>query len=267
MKKSLKENFSKVLPAFSIILTIVGLLLTIFSVFKGISQEKMQSMLDKENDKLERLRKDLDDEKEKLKNVEKEIRTIDWNQIESMADEISDSIVNQKFIPDVIVAPSPKGGIIAFLVSRHITRRIRQDRNNEVIIPIITGFSRSSLIRHSNDKRKITNIDELKKAYHLVETDRFYIFLPKQELLDTTQRVLIVDDRTLRGGTIKGIKNLLIDNHYKADNIKSFVIATNIKKKSDGNKVMNDKYRYNIIDYCGREVSSDILYFPWGKSE
>lgn len=163
-------------------------------------------------------------------------KTIDWGQMQTACKYICKQLKNN-FIPDAIITPGQKGGILAQLILDNL----------DLEIPIYTGFLIS--------KEKKSN-EILSENYILLETTKWNVFLPKSIEVSKDMKILIVDDLVMSGDFLYKLQNRLIEYGYSKKNIQSCSIATttvaNATKKSP--------------DYYWKIVDADDCYFPWGKA-
>ena len=227
--KPYRETLKKMLPTFSIIVTIIGLVLTVFSIFTGIKLDSIAES-QKQTEKM------LVEEREKLKLKEEELVSINWNDMQNAAKHLAMQI-KKDFTPDFIITPGQKGGIFGYLISEFY----------DTEIPIITGY--------------LISQTELKPTLYennlLIENDKWYLVLPNEILVRSNQKVLIVDDCVFGGTTMSQLKNLLLNNGYMKENVKTCALVAS-------------KLTYNhkkIPDYFWKPTLSDDFFLPWGKAK
>ena len=112
----------------------------------------------------------------------KKSKTIDWSQFQIAVKQFTKEIKRVGFIPDLIITPGQKGGIIAQLIVDEL----------ELTLPICTGFLvpiGSSIFQEKS----------LSENYFAVETSKWCVFLPKFIQYTKDQKILIVDDLVMSG--------------------------------------------------------------------
>lgn len=163
-------------------------------------------------------------------------KTIDWGQLQTACKYIVKRL-KKEFIPDVIITPGQKGGIISQLIVD----------NYELEIPIYTGFLVSKKVDVSN---------VLVENYFVLETTKWNVFLPKSIEASTEKKVLIVDDWVMSGDFLQILHKKLIEVGYLKQNVRSCSIATT-EVAVEAKKAP---------DCFWKIVDAKECYFPWGKA-
>lgn len=168
----------------------------------------------------------------------KKLKTVDWQDISSATRMFKKKLSRQGFQPDVVISPGAKGGIIA---------QMFVDLYNQEI-PIITGF-----IEAIEDSSEYDGYWDLKTSKWCVH----YPSVIKDLAAKGTMKILIIDDFTMTGDSLKLLKENLEGIGFVPENIKACCVATT--KVAVGAKKAPDCY-YKIVD-------DEDFYFPWGKAK
>lgn len=167
----------------------------------------------------------------------KNSKTIDWTQLQTAAKFLAKRLKRDSFVPDIIISPGQKGGIIAQLLVDYL----------DIEIPIYTGF----LIPHDKKIGK-----EFCEDYLVIETTKWRVFLPKSLEITSNCSVLIVDDFVMSGDFLSKLRTELIHLKYFTSSIKSCSVAvTNVAIQTN-----------KAPDYYWKKIDSEDSYFPWGKA-
>ena len=144
-----------------------------------------------------------------------------WEDIEKITDELATKINSSGFEPDYIIGITTGGLIPLYFLARKL------------------GNMRNILTISANtyDKNKIGDLKIL--------------YMPKVDLKN--KKILLVDDISGTGNTLKNISNLIVEK-YKVQELKTSTIAI-IK----GSLFLPDFYAF--------EESGDWVVFPWDKHE
>jgi hypoxanthine phosphoribosyltransferase len=163
-------------------------------------------------------------------------RDLDWPRFRSAASDLARSIDRSDFMPDVILALSERGAMVAHLVARELRSQV----------PIITA----AYLGKPDDTLHLPGFDALRGT-------KAVTFLPGRlaELRD--RRVLLLDDFVMSGDGLATVVRALRDRGFAAERIRSgAVVATRLA-------IANKKGP----DYWGRETRDFDFYFPWGRAE
>jgi hypoxanthine phosphoribosyltransferase/FMN phosphatase YigB (HAD superfamily) len=145
-----------------------------------------------------------------------------WSEVDKMVKEISIQMKEKSYSPDVIIAVSRDGLIPARILHNYMPK---------------TNFEILHIRRYKPGKKAISN----PKIY----------FKPKNPIKN--KKILIVDDMTDEGTTIKMIKNFIAK--YDPSQIKTVVLYSKNKNK-------------NIADFISKNNHlNKFAIFPWNKFE
>lgn len=200
---------------FSFFLTMIGTALTVWSIIYAISTTKKQNK------------------------KEKQLSTITWEQILIASNELSKSLKQEGFFPDIILSPGQKGGIIAQLLMNDL----------DIEIPIFTGF----LISSENSLSKQIKMQK----YFFCNTTKWNVYISKDVLEYKDKSVLLVDDLVMSGDFLHTIKRQLCNSGFDEKKIRFISIVTT-------DVAISTK---KCPDYYWKKVSSDECYFPWGRAK
>lgn len=174
----------------------------------------------------------------KFYTLEKAKKTLTWHDLQVISDSISFSLKKDKFIPDLILCPGTRGGILAELLLNKF------DRN----IPVFVGISHRDF-----DKKKSLDL----RNYQVFNiSDDWDIFIPDSVFDFKEKNILIVDDFCLTGEFFLKLKRYLSDNGFHAERIRIFCsVITKVTKSAE-----------RAPDYYSLITDDDYFYFPWGKA-
>lgn len=162
-------------------------------------------------------------------------RDLDWPRFRNAASDLARSVDRSGFMPDLILAISDRGAIVAHLVARELRRQI----------PIITvGYLDSP------------NDHFVMPGFAALTGTKTTAFLPEalQELHD--RKVLLVDDFVMSGDGLMRVTSQLLKYGFEADRIKTgAVVATRLA-------IANRKGP----NYFAREARDYDFFFPWGRA-
>ncbi len=144
-----------------------------------------------------------------------------WDDIETMTDELARKIRASGFAPEYIIGITMGGLIPLFFLAKKLER-----------VSNILTVSASSY-----DKNK--------------KRDFRVSYLPNIDL--SSKKVLLVDEISGTGGTLKEVSNILVRS-YRIAELKTATLI-----------VLKDSTYYP--DWYGAEKQDDWIVFPWDKSE
>ncbi|MBC9812389.1 hypothetical protein H9Y05_07870 [Crocinitomicaceae bacterium CZZ-1] len=174
----------------------------------------------------------------KSSKLEKSRKKLDWTDLQSCANDLGNRMKKDNFTPDVIFTPGLKGATFVNLLVNEI--------NNQV--PVFVGISYW---------KESFNDEELIDEHELIETNKWYVSIPKLMLKQKNKKVLIVDDFVMSGDFTSKLVQLLIENGFKEKNIKTMSVVTT--KVAIGN---HKEPTYHWLD-----IPDSNFYFPWGKAK
>ena len=177
---------------------------------------------------------------QKKKKNERRLKTINWDELVIAMNKLCKRMKKDKFLPDVIIAPSARGAILAEL--------LLQSLSHSREIPVYTGIS---LIY---EKPKKVDISGYTKINNLKNWD---IFIPNIAFkVENSKKILIVDDFTIAGTFPEKLKDLFSTKGFDKKNVKTmYTIITDATKNSN----REPDYYYKIIN-------TSEYYFPWGEA-
>lgn len=172
----------------------------------------------------------------------KALKSLTFEDLEKSAKYIWKKLQKEDFIPDIMISPDPKGGIVAFLLSQLF------DNNSLLHIGNAVRLEPGSAAPATDGE------------YLIIQTNRWLVLLSNQ-ILNTressSKKVLIVDDFVLSGDFNTLLIKTLVNNGYNTENIKVCCAAvTNVAIQS---KKEPDVY--------WKVVNDDDFFLPWGKAE
>ncbi|MFI7540281.1 phosphoribosyltransferase [Actinoplanes sp. NPDC049599] len=163
-------------------------------------------------------------------------RDLDWPRFRGATSDLARAIDRSDFMPDVILALSDRGAIVAHLVARELRNQV----------PIVT------VAYHSTAGTSV----EL-PGYLALRGSKSTVFLPDRLREQSDWKVLLIDDFVMSGDGLSRVRDALIKQGFDPGRIRSgAVMAT---KLSLANK--------KGPDYVAREARDFDFYFPWGRAE
>jgi len=163
-------------------------------------------------------------------------RDLDWPRFRAAASDLARSIDRSDFMPDVILALSDRGAIVAHLIARELRSQV----------PIVTvGYL--STAGQSVDL----------PGYLPLRGTKGTAFLPDRLHEQSAWKVLLIDDFVMSGDGLARVREALVGQGFDPGQIRSgAVVATKLS-------VANRKGP----DYFAREARGFDFYFPWGRAE
>jgi hypoxanthine phosphoribosyltransferase len=163
-------------------------------------------------------------------------RDLDWPRFTSATADLARSIDRSDFMPDLILALSERGAMVAHLVARELRRQV----------PILT----LAYLGRPDDRASIPGHESLRGS-------KAVSFLPDRigDLGD--QRILLIDDFVMSGDGLARVRRALLARGFEPDRLRSgAVIATRLS-------IANKKGP----DFYARETNDFDFHFPWGRAE
>jgi hypoxanthine phosphoribosyltransferase len=163
-------------------------------------------------------------------------RDLDWPRFRSAASDLARSVDRSDFMPDVILALSERGSIVAHLVARELRAQV----------PILT-VAYLSRPDHSVDL----------PGHSAIRGTKAVLFLPDGIGELKGRRLLLLDDFVMTGDGLNSVIGTLLGKGFDRKSIRSgAVVATRISIASKKGP-----------DFIGRETEGFDFYFPWGRAE
>lgn len=175
---------------------------------------------------------------QKSSKLEKNRKKLDWTDLQSCANDLGAKIKKDNFVPEIIFTPGLKGATFVNLLMNEFTTQV----------PVFVGISYWKESFSSEDL-----IDE----HELVETNKWYVSVPKLMLKQKEKKILIVDDFVMSGDFTYNLVELLIKNGFEKEKIKTMSVVTT--------KVAIENHKKPT--YFWLEISDSNFYFPWGKAK
>lgn len=172
----------------------------------------------------------------KAKKAERLNKSLDWSELQAGTTDLCKKIRNE-FQPEVILTPNLRGGIISHLIIDHFDKHI----------PVFVG--------QIFWKRLNGSIPTVPNHF-VIQTGKWQLYIPESVIHFKESRLLIVDDFAMSGDTVASVKQVLVDNGYNADLIKTVSLVTTKVA------IQNSK----ATDYYWKVSENDDFYFPWGKA-
>lgn len=174
----------------------------------------------------------------KVSKLEKAKRTLTWHDLQMISDSTALSLKKDNFLPEVILCPGLRGGILAELFLNKFERNI----------PVFIGISH----------RDFSKINKLNIAGYkrFIIADDWDILIPDVIFTFKNKKILIIDDFCLTGTFFQNLRQHLIDNGFNNEKIKIFSsVITKVTKVAG-----------RAPEYYAIVTDDDYIYFPWGKA-
>jgi hypoxanthine phosphoribosyltransferase len=209
---------------------IIGTMSTIYFGIRALKSEKANRVLENEKIKLE---------KEKIE-LQREMITLEWDDLEIATKDLS-SKIKKDFKPDIIFIPDTKDGTIVHMIRSQLSAEI----------PIIVG----TLVWKDTPRENPDLLGCFEPFYYMLQTSKWYAFIPKGITEYKDKNVLIIDDFVLTGETCVEIKEWFSGKEFNNDKLK-FACFVATKGAIQGSYAP---------DYYWKAIDSSDFYFPWGK--
>jgi len=167
------------------------------------------------------------------------LKTIAWEDLQKAARHLASKIKNEDFIPDLIIAPGPRGGIVAELVAQQFTMPPH----------ILVGTT-----------VRAKDADSWRTPITFVEfpSVKWSVFFPEQVTeLCPGSKILLIDDYARTGESITLISDWLASCGNDNTNIKTATVAVS--------EIAIDNQR--DPDHHWKRVDSSDFSFPWGAAK
>lgn len=163
-------------------------------------------------------------------------RDLDWPRFRSAASDLARAVDRSDFVPDVILALSERGAMVAYLIARELHHQV----------PIITAG-------YLNAPGDVVDLP----GFTALRGTKATVYLPERidELGD--RRLLLVDDFVMSGDGMATVVRTLTEAGYPAERIRTAaVVATRLSIVSRKGP-----------DFRAREAHDFDFYFPWGRAQ
>lgn len=175
----------------------------------------------------------------KSSHLNRELKRIVWSDLESASRGLRTKI-KKKFRPDIVFTPCRRGAVVAnlmFEVGENIILYvgIREDRREK-------NFDFSS--------------EEWKKDWEVVETEKYFHYIPKAMLKERNANLLILDDFAMSGTSLKNIVNFMLNKGFSEDKIKTATIVCTDAAHDAG----------KAPDFWWKKTPHADFEFPWGRA-
>ena len=174
----------------------------------------------------------------KSSKLEKQRKKLDWTDLQSCANDMGKQLKKSGFKPDILFTPGLRGATFANLIQNEISEKT----------PVYVGLSYW---------KETIPVCESKEGYILLETNKWYVLIPKLLLSQKDKKILIIDDYVMSGDFLQSMIKILTDSGLDKNNIQSMAVATT-KIAIENHKEPN-YFWWTTID--------SNFYFPWGKAK
>jgi hypoxanthine phosphoribosyltransferase len=163
-------------------------------------------------------------------------RDLDWPRFRGAASDLARAVDRSDFMPDVILALSDRGAIVAHLVARELRTQV----------PIVT-------VGYLSTADKTVELP----GYVPLRGTKSTVFLPGRLHEQSGWKVLLVDDFVMSGDGLSRAREELITQGFDPGRIRrGAVMATKLA-------LANRKGP----DFFAREARDFDFFFPWGRAE
>ena len=167
--------------------------------------------------------------------LKKQLRVFSWDDIQNGIAFLNNKVWKE-FNPDIILAISGPGAIVAYLVS---------NQYKDFVPVLLTPYHRTK-IQPEKDYFFENSFSSSKFTAYLTEDLRNYI----------GKKILVIDDTVITGHLTTEAKKALVEFGFRKEDIKALCLFTS---KTAITSDMSP-------DYFWMEMTEDEYYLPWGKS-
>lgn len=182
------------LDAYSNIIAIVSIILTIWSLFVTFKSNNRAKI-----------------EIKKREDAEKALKSITWEDMQRASEKIARQLI-KAYQPAVIYIPNIKSGIMLQFIRNYFKE----------YIPVIVGQTIAKEYFSENACNKLKGLEN----YWYVNTQKWHVYIPKILLEYKSENILIIDNLSLTGNFLSAITKELINQGISNDHIITACIAT-----------------------------------------
>lgn len=170
--------------------------------------------------------------------INRKLRSLDWKDVVLGARDLA-SEIRKEFKPDLIYAPDPRGGIVAFLIRDSLGS----------FVPVLAGATFW--------KSEFGSVPAW-EGFIVAETNKVHLMVPKASVGgEESAKLLIVDDLAMSGDGLNEIISLFVREFgFDRANIKTCTLIASETAIKTG----------KAPDYFWRQAASYDFFFPWGRA-
>ncbi len=170
--------------------------------------------------------------------LERAMQTLSWEDVVVAADDLGASISKTGFQPEMFLATSVRGGIIAHFMSRHLAP------TSPVLVGIVEWKGED--LFHGD-----------LSTYDTIDTSKVRLYIPKAVYANSERRVLVVDDFTMSGDGMAETRARLINHGFRPDAVRTATLIVSTVALA----------RHRGPDHYWKKVDSLDFFFPWGRAK
>ena len=174
----------------------------------------------------------------KSSRLEQARRTLSWEDVVIASDDLATSIARSGFKPDLFLASSARGGLIAHLLAKHLAPTT----------PVLVG-----VVEWKDEGLFEGDLS----AYDVLDTSKVRHHIPKALYSNTDRRVIIVDDFAMSGDGLAETRARLAAHGFPPDAIRTATLVVTATALA----------RHRGPDYYWKKVDSLDFFFPWGRAK
>lgn len=172
----------------------------------------------------------------KTRKLERLNKSLSWSELQAGTHDLTKQF-RGSFQPEVILSPNLRGGILSHLIMD----------SYDYHIPVFIGQ-----IFWRKLEGEIPSIPD----HFQIQTGKWMLYIPKSLMEFSDKKLLIVDDFAMSGDTLASVKQVLVENGFDENKIKTVSLVTTKVA------IQNSK----ASDYFWKAAEDDDFYFPWGKA-
>ena len=173
----------------------------------------------------------------KAARLERDRQTLTWEDVVVATDDLASQISKSGFQPELFLATSARGAIIAHLMARHLSQTC----------PVLVG-----IVEWKDEHLFQGDLS----SYDAIDTSKVRLYIPKTVYANKESRVLLIDDFAMSGNGMAEARARLEAHGFQPDAVRTATLIVSA--------VAVDSYR--VPDFYWKKVDSLDFFFPWGRA-
>ena len=174
----------------------------------------------------------------KAARLERARQNLTWEDILIAADDLASQLSKIGFQPELLLATSARGAIIAHLIGRHLPHTI----------PVLVG-----IVEWKDDHLFEGDLS----SYDAIDTNKVRIYIPKVVYANIERRVLLVDDFAMSGNGMSETRSRLEAHGFRPDAVKTATLIASVVAIAS----------HRVPDFYWKKVDTLDFFFPWGRAK